>query len=99
VEAAELVRVEVRLGAGIHGPSAAPRRMLTLAAGATVARLRRALVEEDPGLADALRVALPVIDGAQVDDARPLAPGDRVAFLLPIAGGAPPPAPEVRRMR
>lgn len=99
MEASELVRVEVRLGAGIHGPSAAPRRVLTVAAGATVARLRADLVADDPGVADALRVALAVIDGAQVDDARPLAPGDRVAFLLPISGGAPPPVPDARRMR
>jgi molybdopterin converting factor small subunit len=99
VETADVISVEVRLGAGIHGPSVAPRRVLTVDADATVAGLRHVLATEDPGLADALRVALAVIDGAQAEDARPLAPGDRVAFLLPIAGGAPPPAPDVRRMR
>lgn len=99
MEAADVVRVEVRLGAGIHDPSGAPRRAVTVGADATVGRLRHVLVAADPGLADALRVALAVIDGAQVDDARALASGDRVAFLLPIAGGAPPAVPDARRMR
>lgn len=78
------MRVSVRL----NGPMASllgPRRELDLAEGARVGDLLAALaaqagVEGVPGLAVA-------IDGAIVDATRPLAEGDRVAVLAPVAGG------------
>jgi sulfur carrier protein ThiS len=78
------MRVSVRL----NGPMAnllGPRRELELADGAHVSDLLRTLAELAgvtgiPGLAVS-------IDGTIVDATRPLAEGDQVAVLAPVAGG------------
>jgi len=78
------MRVSVRL----NGPMAAllgPRRQIELADGARVSDLLGALADQAgvsgiPGLAVS-------IDGEIVDGARPLAEGDQVAVLAPVAGG------------
>lgn len=78
------MRVSVRL----NGPMATllgPRRELELADGARVSDLLRTLADQagvtgTPGLAVS-------IGGTIVDAARPLADGDQVAVLAPVAGG------------
>lgn len=87
------VRVEVRMGMGLRRPAAAPRRTMTVAAGTTVGALIERLAAEEPTVAAGFGAALVVIDGSQVGRDRPVVDGDRVAFVLPVSGGAPPMAP------
>ena len=78
------MRVSVRL----NGPMASllgPRRELELADGARVSDLLGTLAEL-AGVAGVPGLAVS-IDGAIVDGARPLAEGDQVAVLAPVAGG------------
>jgi molybdopterin converting factor small subunit len=78
------VRVSVRL----NGPMAAllgPRRELDLADGALVSDLLRALADQ-AGITGAPGLAVS-IGGTIVDATRPLAEGDQVAVLAPVAGG------------
>ena len=78
------MRVSVRL----NGPMATllgPRRQIELAEGARVSDLLRALADQ-AGVAGIPGLAVS-IDGAIVDGARPLAEGDQVAVLAPVAGG------------
>ena len=78
------MRVSVRL----NGPMAAllgPRRELELADDALVGDLLRALADQ-AGVAGTPGLAVS-IDGAIVDATRPLAEGDQVAVLAPVAGG------------
>jgi molybdopterin converting factor small subunit len=82
------MRVRVRLGAGLSRFADAPLLSLDLAEGASVDDLLAALGSEQPALAPALRSALPVLAGTQVEPAQPLQAGDEVALLIPVAGGA-----------
>ncbi len=82
------MRVRVRLGAGLSRFADAPLLSLELAEGARVDDLLAALSSEQPALATALPSALPVLAGAHVERAQRLHPGDEVALLIPIAGGA-----------
>jgi sulfur carrier protein ThiS len=78
------MRVSVRL----NGPMAAllgPRRELELSDGALVSDLLATLAGE-AGVAGAPGLAVS-IGGAIVDATRPLAEGDQVAVLSPVAGG------------
>ena len=65
--------------------------MLTcdLSPGATVDELYGSISASHPDLAPALRSALAVIGGTQVERHRPLRHGEEVALLLPVAGGRP----------
>jgi molybdopterin synthase sulfur carrier subunit len=81
------VRVRVRLGAGLNRFAAAPNLAFELPETATVDDLLAALADDQPQLAPALRSALPVLGGAHVERARPLADGEEVALLMPVAGG------------
>ncbi len=83
----EQVQVRVRLGAGLARLSTAPLVTVELADGATVAQLVERLGEREPGLAPALRAALPVVAGEHVARERRLADREQVALLLPVAGG------------
>ena len=65
-----------------------PRRALTLADGATVADLLAELGAGDAVADDALRRAVVSVAGTTVDRSRPLADGDEVALILPVAGGS-----------
>jgi molybdopterin converting factor small subunit len=58
-----------------------------LADGATIADLCEQLAVRHPELAPALRSALPVLQGAQVEPRRALRHGDEVALLAPVSGG------------
>jgi molybdopterin converting factor small subunit len=81
------VHVRVRLGAGLSRLSAAPALTLELDEGATVEDLLARLREREPGLAPALRSALPVIGGAHADPRRRLEDRQEIALLLPVSGG------------
>jgi molybdopterin converting factor small subunit len=82
------MRVRVRLGAGLSRFADAPLLSLDVAEGASVDDLLAALASEQPALAPALRSALPVLAGTQVEREQPLQAGDEVALLIPVAGGA-----------
>jgi molybdopterin synthase sulfur carrier subunit len=75
------------LGAGLARLSEAPLLTVELADGATVDELFERLRNTDPGLASALRSALPVVAGEHVSRDRRLADRDQVALLLPVSGG------------
>ena len=81
------MRVRVRLGAGLSRLSGAPLLTVELADGATVDDLYAHLGDADPGLAPALRSALPVVAGEHVPRDRRLADRQEVALLLPVSGG------------
>jgi molybdopterin converting factor small subunit len=61
---------------------------LELLDGATVKDLYDGLAASHPELAPALVSALPLVAGAHVERGRALAPGEEVALLTPVAGGA-----------
>jgi sulfur-carrier protein len=83
-----MVCVRVRLAGGLARLAAAPRLSIELGEDATVADLCAALAEREPGLAAALPGALTVVGAEQADRSRPLASGEEVAFVIPVAGGA-----------
>jgi molybdopterin synthase sulfur carrier subunit len=58
-----------------------------LPAGATVDDLLRRVGEAHPDVASGLGSALTVVDGSQAGSERQLRDGERVALLLPVAGG------------
>ncbi len=64
---------------------------------ATVAALRRSLVESRPGLAHLLPRCRIAVDREFVDDAAPLRDGAEVAVVPPVSGGAPGPYAVVDR--
>jgi molybdopterin converting factor small subunit len=82
------MRVRVRLGAGLSRFADAPLLSIDLAEGANVDDLLATLGDEQPGLAPALRSALPVLAGTHVERDQRLSAGDEVALLIPVAGGA-----------
>jgi molybdopterin converting factor small subunit len=86
-----IMRIRVRLGAGLSRFADAPLLSIDLADGARVDDLLAELGAGQPALAPALRSALPVIAGAHVEREQRLRDGDEVALLIPVAGGAPAP--------
>ena len=60
---------------------------MELPAGATVDDLLRRVGDAHPDLASGLGSALTVVDGSQAGSERELKEGERVALLLPVAGG------------
>jgi len=81
------VQVRIRLGAGLSRLSTAPALMLELDDGATVEDLLSRLRDREPGLAPALRSALPVIGGRHVEARQRLEDRQEIALLLPVSGG------------
>ncbi len=81
------VQVRVRLGTGLSRLCEAPLLTVELADGATVDELLERLRDTDPGLAPALRSALPVVAGEHVPRDRRLADREQIALLLPVSGG------------
>ena len=79
--------VRVRLGAGLAPASGNPRLAVTLVADATVADLVAHLREQYPTLTSKLNIAIPIVSGRHASPAQPLAEGQEVALLLPVAGG------------
>jgi molybdopterin converting factor small subunit len=87
VPSAVIVQVRIRLGSGLARLAPAPMLTLELPEGATVGELYDSLGASHPELAPALRSALAVLGGSQLERGRPLRHGDEVALLLPVAGG------------
>ena len=81
------MQIRVRLGAGLSRLSKAPLLTVDLPDGATVDDLYACLRDTDPGLAPALRAALPVVSGRHVPRDQPLTDREQVALLLPVSGG------------
>ena len=84
------MQIRVRLGAGLSRFAGSPLLALELPDGGSVEDLCAALGERYPDLAPALPSALPVVGGTQVERTDALRPGDEVALLIPVAGGAGP---------
>lgn len=82
-----IVQVRIRLGSGIARLAPSPLLMVELPEGSTIGELYDSLGASHPELAPALRSALAVVGGSQVEARRPLRHGDEVALLLPVAGG------------
>jgi molybdopterin converting factor small subunit len=82
------MNVRVRLGAGLAHLAASPRVVIELKEEATIADLFAYLKAEYPALAEKLDTAVPMISGRAAPPAQPLAAGQEVALLLPVAGGS-----------
>ena len=82
-----MMRVRVRLGAGLSRFAAAPLLSLELDDGATIAQLLDLLTAREPALEPALPSVLPVVAGVHAERATVLQDGDEVALLIPVAGG------------
>jgi molybdopterin converting factor small subunit len=82
------VHVDVRLGPGLATAAGSARLRVALPAGATVDTLLDRLRELEPAIASGLDAALPVVHGTHARRLQPLADGDEVALLLPVAGGS-----------
>ena len=84
------MQVSVRLSAALAQVTGAARLQLEVsdgATGATVAAVRQALAGAYPALAARLAHAVPIIDGNHAAPEDAVAPGQEVAFLMPVAGG------------
>jgi molybdopterin converting factor small subunit len=82
------VQIRVRLGAGLARFAGSPLLAVELPDSSSVDDLLAALGERHPDLAPALPSALPVVRGSHVERSAALSPGDEVALLIPVAGGA-----------
>ena len=81
------MQVPVRLSGELATQIGRPRFSITLADGATVENLTDLLRQEHPEALPLINTAVPIIAGRHVTQSEPLADGQEVAFLLPIAGG------------
>lgn len=81
------MQVTVRFGGELATSVGRPRISLSLAKDATVADLTDRLRREYPAAQQLINTAVPIIAGSHVTPSDPLANGQEVAFLLPIAGG------------
>jgi molybdopterin converting factor small subunit len=79
--------VRIRLGSSLARLAPAPLLSMELPDGATVADLCDRLASQTPELAGALGAALPLLQGEHIERGRPLAHGQEVALLTPVAGG------------
>jgi molybdopterin converting factor small subunit len=79
--------VTVRLSAGLARLVGLPRLQMVVQDSTTVAGLLETLAVCYPTLAPHLRLAVPVVRGNPVSGEQPLASGDEVALLVPVAGG------------
>jgi molybdopterin converting factor small subunit len=91
------VQVVVRLGSGLATAAGVRRLRVELPPEATVETLLVRLGESEPAIAPALESALPVLRGTQASGGEPLADGDQVALLTPVAGGAGRTSPDRRK--
>ncbi|MFQ5341678.1 MAG: MoaD/ThiS family protein [Anaerolineae bacterium] len=79
--------VRVRLSADLIQHVGKTHLTMRLSDGATVADLMSRLRNQYPSLTDRLEMAVPFVAGRHASQTEPLADGQEVAFLLPIAGG------------
>ena len=82
------MQIEVRLGPGLATAAGASRLRVALPQGATVEQLLERLRALEPRIAAGLDSALPVVAGSHASRGQPLAEGDQVALVMPVAGGA-----------
>jgi molybdopterin converting factor subunit 1 len=82
------MKVSVRLFAGLHDLVGRRELEMELEDGATVADLRRQLVSQYPAVAPLMNALVCAVDEEYVSDDRHLRPGDEVALIPPISGGA-----------
>ena len=81
------MHVQVRFGSGLATAAGTRRLRVELPREATVDTLLERLRDTEPSIAPALDSALPLVRGAHVSGSEPLAEGDEVALLMPVAGG------------
>lgn len=81
------MRIQTRFSGELVNQIGVARLSLTLPDGATVSDLLAQLRTQYPAAAERLTTAVPVIAGRHVAHTQPLANGQEVAFILPIAGG------------
>jgi molybdopterin synthase sulfur carrier subunit len=91
------VHVLVRLGSGLATAAGTRRLRVELPGESTVETLLARLGEVEPAIAPALESALPVLRGTHASATEPLADGDEVAILIPVAGGAGRTSPDRRK--
>jgi molybdopterin synthase sulfur carrier subunit len=84
------VQIQVRLGSGLATAAGTSRLRVELPRDATVDTLLERLRAREPSIAPALDSALTVVGGTHASGGEPLADGDEVALLIPVAGGAGP---------
>ena len=82
------MQVQVRLGPGLATAAGTRRMQVELPGEATVDALLTRVGQLEPAIASALDSALPVVRGTHASRGQPLADGDEVALLIPVAGGA-----------
>ena len=82
------MKISVRLGAGLSNLAGRPRLVIELKEAATIADLLTYLKTEYPAIADRVDRTVPMISGRAVPPTEPLAAGQEVALLLPVAGGS-----------
>jgi molybdopterin synthase catalytic subunit/molybdopterin synthase sulfur carrier subunit len=81
------MQVNIRLSGELAATAGRPRFSVSLSDDATVADLLEQLRQKHPNLWPRMDTAVPIISGTHVPSSEPLAEGQEVAFLLPIAGG------------
>ena len=84
------MNVEVLYFAVLRERVGRERETLDLPAGADVRAARRAVAERHPGIEALLPVVQTAVNRVRATDATPLAEGDEIALLPPVAGGAGP---------
>ena len=81
------MRINIRLSGELATLVGRHRFSMAMADSATVGDLIDQLRQEYPDSMSMLETAVPIIAGRHVTQSEPLADGQEVAFLLPIAGG------------
>jgi molybdopterin converting factor small subunit len=81
------MQVSVRLSAALAQITGLPRVQVDVADDATVSTATAALLVQYPALAPRLKHAVPILAGNHATAADRLAPGQELAFLMPVAGG------------
>ena len=84
------MRVEILYFAILRERVGRERESLDLPAGADVRAARRAVAERHPGIEALLPQVQTAVNRVRATDPTPLAEGDEVALLPPVAGGAGP---------
>ena len=81
------MQVSIRLSAALAQVAGAPRVQVDVADDATVAAATAALIARYPSLEPRLKHSVPILAGAHATAADRLAPGQELAYLMPVAGG------------
>lgn len=81
------MRISARFNGGLIEVFGGARLTVSLPEGATLGELVHCLRERHPRASSGLESAVPILDGRHIPPEEPLAEGQEVAFLLPMAGG------------